>query len=171
MRAMGLFMVSWIVAGSCNAADEGTELPTKPSETAVLEYAVRLEESGDSKFAVQPTVRGTTGESRQMYAVVIRPAKDSEKINFRYRLHLTSEGDTKWFGPGQIAASRTKPLYIEAIWIELSKEAAEKYDIYYQGYVQKDGWTGWKSNGEMCGTRKEIKQLQAIRIYLGDKKK
>ena len=65
-----------------------------------------------------------------------------------------------------MAGTTGRALPIEAMYIELTGDAKEKYDLYYRVHSRDYGWLGWAKNGEMAGTSGCAKPMEAIEIKL-----
>ena len=76
-------------------------------------------------------------------------------------LDYASDGETA----GQVGAGNN----IEAVQIELTGDAAEKYDVWYRVHSDKAGWLGWASNGEVAGTTGLRYGMQALEVRIQEK--
>ena len=87
----------------------------------------------------------------------------------RYRTHVQSYGWQKWALDGQMSGTSGESKRLEAIQIELTGKAADKYDIYYRVHAQTYGWLGWAKNGKSAGTEGLSTRLEAIEIVMVEK--
>jgi uncharacterized protein YjdB len=79
---------------------------------------------------------------------------------------VQSYGWQNWVSDGALSGTTGKAKRLEAIKIELTGDAATKYDVYYRVHVQRYGWLDWAKNGEMAGTSGKSLRLEGIQIKL-----
>ena len=81
-----------------------------------------------------------------------------------YTTHVQSYGWQGWQQNDQISGTTGQAKRLEAIQIELTGDAANKYDVYYRVHCQSYGWLGWAKNGDLAGSSGMAKRLEAIEI-------
>ena len=71
---------------------------------------------------------------------------------------------------GEISGTEGESLQAKAIYMFLTGELDEKYDIYYRVLLDNETvWQGWTLNGEAAGCYTPDRYIQAIQIVLRDK--
>ena len=87
----------------------------------------------------------------------------------RYSAHISSEGWLDWAENGTVGGRPKSGRTIQAVKIELTGDAASRWDIYYRSYCQSYGWLDWAKNGQVAGTVGMAKRMEAVEIKLVDK--
>ena len=140
------------------------------SQRASVQYRTHLEGIGDTASVAQPDMCGTTGESRRLEGIEVRPGSGKgPDVSLRYRGHISTRGNTDWVGLGSFLGTRGESLGMEAIWIETTGEFSKEFDVYYSAHLSNYGWTGWCRNGETCGTTGNFRNIEAVKILIADK--
>ena len=83
-----------------------------------------------------------------------------------YDTHVQTYGWQKEVKDGAVSGTTGEAKRLEAIKIQLTGEASEKYDVYYSVHAQTFGWLDWAKNGEPAGTAGYGKRLEGIKILL-----
>jgi hypothetical protein len=110
-----------------------------------------LEEVGLGEIA------GTTGENRQMEAIIL----NSNTISLEYRVHVAEKGWLPWVHNGQVAGTTGENRRIEAMEIKSSKQ------LRVQEHIQDVGWMPPSKGMEIhIGTQGKCLQMEAIKIEL-----
>ena len=130
-----------------------------------VEYKAHVAGRGWQSWISDGQIAGTTGQNRQLEAVMIRLTKD-EKSMITYCAHVADEGWQTWRQSGEVAGTTGQGRRMEAIRIRLNGIYAKKYDVYYRVHVAELGWLDWVKNGQLAGTTGEGRQMEAIQIEL-----
>lgn len=102
-------------------------------------------------------VAGTTGENRQMEAIILY----SEKISLEYRVHVKDKGWLEWVRNGQISGTTGESRRIEAMEIKSSKP------LKVSEHIQDVGWMPPSKGKEIhIGTEGKGLQMEALKIEL-----
>ena len=102
--------------------------------------------------------------------------ESSEEISggIRYRGFLQSKDWTEWAADGDGLEFGRDYMggqigLFEAFEIELTGDAADKYDVLYSACSEKAGWTDWVKNGATVGAAGSSDILTSIRVKLVQK--
>lgn len=132
-----------------------------------LRYTVFFESMGESENVVSPGYIGTACGTRKIEGFTIK----SKNIKLRYKASFKKTGETKWFNSEEFCGSRGKYGHLQAFWIELQGEDADKYDIFYRADLQGTGTTPWMKNGQKCGKDEENRVVWGFSIEIRTKEK
>jgi hypothetical protein len=148
--------------------------PPEPSREYGLEYMVHEAYQGDSGFVAQPEWAGQA-HSLFIQGLQLRSRAESKPLGLRYKAWLEEVGETPWYslpiatGLGPFCGTRGQHRRLEALWIELTGESADRLDVYYSARLQHTGLTGWSRNGQMCGTQGESRGMHSLRIFVSER--
>lgn len=109
---------------------------------------------------------GTTGEGKQMEALVVCVSDFYGNSGVKYRAHVSELGWTDWSIRNQIVGTTGRNLAMEAVEIKLTPIMEKYFDIYYRAHCADYGWLGWAKNGEPAGTTGGGLRMEAIEIKL-----
>ncbi|MDO4805708.1 MAG: hypothetical protein Q4A07_00525 [Coriobacteriales bacterium] len=84
----------------------------------------------------------------------------------RYRTHLQDIGWQGWKGDGEVSGTVGQSRRVEAVRIELTGDAALKYDVIYRVHVPNMGWLGWAKNGEVAGSEGMALRIEALQVRI-----
>ena len=140
-------------------------LPINAEAAPSINYRVHVSGYGWMGTVSDGQIAGTTGEGRQMEAIII----DSNRDILSYCVHVKGDGWQSWRSSGDIAGTTGENKRMEAIRIQLNGSAANKYDVYYRVHVSGYGWMDLVSNGSVAGTVGESRRIEAIQIVLRDR--
>ena len=140
-------------------------------------YRVHTQTYGWLDWAKNGEGAGTQGKAKRLEAIQIvlvkkngvapgstqRPSVGMEN-HVSYTTHVQSYGWQGWQQNDQISGTTGQAKRLEAIQIELTGDAANKYDVYYRVHCQSYGWLGWAKNGDLAGSSGMAKRLEAIEI-------
>lgn len=108
---------------------------------------------------------GTTGQSRQMEALIITHGSTPKCTTFEYRAHVAGNGWLPWVRNGQIAGTTGQSRRMEAVQINMIGPAAG-YSVKYRAHVAGIGWQAWVTNGQVAGTTGQSRRMEAIEIMV-----
>ena len=112
---------------------------------------------------------GTTGESKRLEGICIKPAS-TVSGSIQYRTHIQTYGwEDSWRSNGLMSGTTGQSKRLEAIQIKLTGNLAKSYDVWYRVHAQNFGWMGWAKNGASAGTAGYSYRLEAIQIVLKPK--
>lgn len=136
--------------------------PVKPE----VEYKAHVAGIGWLGWVPEGEVAGTTGESRQMEAVIINLIEGaSDGVGIRYQAHVSNLGWLGWVNSNEIAGTIGQKRAMQAIQIELMN-APPGYSVFYQAHVAGYGWMGWVKDGEIAGTVNQSRIMEALKIVI-----
>lgn len=82
-----------------------------------------------------------------------------------YRTHIANKGwESKNSANNGVAGDGVNA--VEAIQMNLSGDAGNKYDLYYRVYVRSKGWLGWAGETRYAGTTGYGLPIEAVQIML-----
>lgn len=141
-----------------------------PSDNnSYVSYVTHVQSYGWQSAKTDGVLSGTTGEAKRLEAISISLGDKAGEGGITYRTHCQSYGWMPWVSDGQLSGTIGEKKRLEAIQIQLTGDAAEKYDVYYRVHAQSYGWLDWAKNGEAAGTSTYGKRLEAIQIVLVEK--
>lgn len=129
-----------------------------------VSYTTHVQSYGWQSRAYDGEKSGTEGQSKRLEGIRIKWEDANVKGGIRYRTYVQSYGWQGWQQNDQISGTTGQAKRLEAIQIELTGDAANKYDIYYRVHCQSYGWLGWAKNGELAGSSGMAKRLEVIEI-------
>ena len=143
-----------------------------------LSYSTHVQSIGWQPAVEDGEVSGTTGyalrleglilslENTTGYSGGISYATHVQNIGWQLPVSVVTNGFTPGAAQGGLAGTSGQALRLEALYMELTGDLANGYDIYYRTHVQNIGWTGWAKNGQPCGSANYAYRLEAIQITL-----
>lgn len=137
------------------------------SKGMTFSYQANVEKKGWLSAVDDSKTAGTTGQSLKMKAMRINLSVPGETGTIEY-ITKAQEGtwESNYKTSGQTAGNPNSTYGIEAIKIRLTREIAEKYDIYYRSHIESYGWLGWAKNDEISGNVDLSLRIEAIEIKL-----
>lgn len=133
---------------------------------ASLIYTGYVENYGWQPWTGDGEILGTTGQSLGLYGIKLQLDTAGMEGGVRVDTHLAKLGWTGWKNGADGIITSGEGKAIQAVKIELTGEAAKKYDVYYRMHSQSYGWLGWAKNGEEAGTVGLDKKAEAIQVKL-----
>ena len=162
-KAKRLEAIQIVLVKKNGAAPGSTQRPNIGMSNHVS-YTTHVQSYGWQSRAYDGEKSGTEGKSKRLEGIRIKWEDANVKGGIRYRTHVQSYGWQGWKQNDQISGTTGQSKRLEAIQIELTGDAANKYDIYYRVHCQSYGWLGWAKNGELAGSSGMAKRLEAIEI-------
>ena len=142
---------------------------TVSAENANVLVRTHVQNIGTSNYDVSNgNVAGTTGRALRLEKIFLCLTGCSG--NIWISTHQANKGWSsysfaragRYCGSGTTNESRA----IEAVKIDLSGEAAQKYDVWYRVHVQGYGWLGLAKNNEIAGTTGQSRRAEAIQVMV-----
>lgn len=112
---------------------------------------------------------GTTEQALGLQGIKMFFNSQSVTGGIRYSAHISSEGWLNWSENGAVSGKPNSGKIVQAYKMELTGNAAGRWDIYYRGYCQSYGWLDWAKNGQVSGTVGLGKRMEAIEVKIVDK--
>lgn len=151
-----------IVSKKTNLDVGGKASYTKP----LLSYRAHCANIGWMNNVNEAEIAGTTGQSRQLEALVIQLDDFYGNSGVIYRAHVSNIGWQEWKLSNQMMGTTGQGRKIEAVEIQLTNLLTRYFDIYYRVHVSNVGWLGWAKNGETAGSTGQSLAIEAIEIKL-----
>lgn len=159
-----LFRYNYITNAS--AAEELANLKEIETQnnSGYINYRTHVQTYGWQNVVSDGQSSGTVGEYKRLEGIEISLNIPDVSGGVQYRTHVQTHGWQDWVSDGATSGTTGEAKRLEAICIQLTGEAAEKYDIYYRVHAQTYGWLDWARNGQEAGTAGLSKRLEAIQI-------
>ena len=137
-----------------------------PAQAAVptLTYSAHVASLGWLPDVSSPATAGTTGQARQMEALLVAGGTLASDID--YRAHVAGIGWLGWVGPAFVAGTTGQARALEAVQIRLTGQAATDYRVACQAHVANLGWLATVYDGATCGTTGQARRMEAVRLWL-----
>ncbi len=120
---------------------------------------------GWTEFSSFGKESGAPYKNFQIEALTVSTDENSG-ISVNYGVHVSNIGWMSGVKNGEIAGTSGRALGIESVYITLSGENAELYDVYYRTYVLNEDWTAYSKNGEYSGTTGRALPITAIEAFI-----
>lgn len=133
-------------------------------------YNTHIENIGWTENARDGIASGSLGKNLRMEALTanIESSYEGEIVYNTYVEELGWQYEESF--DGDMAGTEGESLKVHAIYLYLTGELEEKYDIYYRVLLDNETvWQGWTLNGEAAGNYKPDRMIQAVQIVLRDK--
>lgn len=166
-RLTGTKQESWFKTSGSTAADPDGEVKdnagtfqSKSDKFGEVSYQGHLRDYGWSNWQCDGDMIGSTGQSRRVEALRIKPIKHMDVA-----VHIADIGDKTYenITKDTIIGTTGQGLRLEALKI-MSGDTVYLYRVH-----QKDiGWSAWCVNGQWAGTKGKSKQIEAVEIKVAD---
>ena len=133
--------------------------------TPLVSYRTHVQNDGWQSWRADGAEAGTHGRSLRLEGLNVKLGPGVSG-GVRYRTHVQTYGWQPWRSNGQMSGTSGESKRLEAVQIELTGQAAQKYDVYYRVHAQRFGWMGWARNGERAGTAGYSYRLEALQVRL-----
>ncbi|HSS78122.1 MAG TPA: hydrogenase, partial [Thermoanaerobaculia bacterium] len=110
---------------------------------------------------------GTNGLGLRLEGFQLNINPPVPNLSLRYMAHLEDTGDTPFKNEGEFAGTPGKRL--EGFAIELTGDAAPRFDVVYMANIEELGDTPLVTNGVFCGTRFESRRIERILVRIDPK--
>ena len=134
-----------------------------------IKYQTHIQDIGWQDYVNSGDLSGTTGRSLRLEGIRINIENTDVKGSVEYCTHVQDIGWQDYVSNNKMSGTQGRSLRLEAIKIKLTRELANKYDIYYRVHCQNLVWMGWAKNNEAAGSAGYAYRLEAIQIVLVDK--
>lgn len=139
------------------------------AKKAQVNYTAHCQNIGWQQAVSNGEISGTTGQSRQLEAVIItlqNQAIFGDDSQILYSLQCAQIGWTPEVSGGAAAGTTGRSLQAEALSARLTGRAASAYDLYYRVHSANLGWLDWAKNGAVAGTTGLGIRAEAIQVCL-----
>lgn len=143
----------------------GVLLSTGSLQADTVRYQAHTANIGWMATVSDGQTAGTTGQSRQMEAVIISNGSTPKCSSFEYRAHVADAGWLAWVKSGQVAGTTGQSRRMEAVQINMVNPTAG-YTIKYRAHVANIGWMPWVTNGQVAGTTGQSRRMEALEIMV-----
>ena len=139
-------------------------------ELAHINYNTHVERIGWTPVLRDGIASGSLGSNLRVEAFAAN-IESSYKGDLYYNAYVQGRGWNEEFpANGDMAGTEGESLQTQAIFMFLTEDLAEKYDIYYRVLLNNENvWQGWTLNGEAAGSYEPGRYIQGIQIVLRDK--
>jgi uncharacterized protein YjdB len=135
---------------------------------------LHIEKVGDRTYTTPHSITGnavwmgTMGLRQQIEGISLTcPSIPADQL--QYCVHLTDYGWDRWEPSGTFVGTRGQKRAIEAIAIQLTGDAASRYDVHYRVHMERLGDGEWHSNGDVAGTMGARRPIEAIQVIIKPK--
>lgn len=129
-----------------------------------VEYQAHVANIGWQAPVYDGQVAGTTGQSLQMEAAIIR-LLNAPDVSIGYQAHVAEYGWLPEVYDGQVAGTTGQSRRMEAIAIRLLNAPAG-WRVCYEAHVEGYGWLGEVCDGQVAGTTGQSRRMEALRVRI-----